>query len=1119
MLDENETKKISVKPTIIIGIGGSGKEVLMRLRIMMYEKYLTEKLPIQEYLWIDTDVKNQSLTGLEKNTKLFNKIYFDNYDKIDVSISDRRKNELFNNLDSFGNKYSWIHEDLKANLNAFKDGAGQIRPFGRLAFFENLREIEDRLKSKEDKIKLAESKEETKKMGFSDIDDETEVIVISSIAGGTGSGMLIDLGFLLQKLEFRRTAILFLPDVFKDKVGTMKSTIYANAYATLKEIDYYMYNRDITSKNTNNIKLEWDSSRYFYAPVYDNVYLIGAENKIHRLKYEDVFQMVAENLLINFEKTTFATKKRSDMSNKMQHLSENKTYSIEDNESKNKIYSRVFPYRYSSFGLSQIQFNRPRIANAAAYKFAEYIVDFLLTEKEIVKDFEAFDFKKEICAIGLAKSVSEREISAENNLKDILYNTNREHFLDKQNRLFEEYKHKIKELFLLEENERVDFDKQKKEIEKLKKSLYEQLLELKQQINNKLFVQGLSKGEDHKIFQSNLDNKYIQLKKVIEEKMLEWLANPDKYGFEYVKQFLSSTKEFLSKNIELFRQRKKNKPDIEIKVDFEIKTSNSDKEDLKNKRVKAESAWFGRENKLKDIDDKIFQIDRALNNDNIKNIENYLNNLEKNFKSYIELYYEYCALDYLSSIDNNGLFDRLFLDVTHKTDSEEKHVEKGLTIKIDIYKEKLKELKKEFQDYHQDFLNIEKSDRNKVISLDLDYKEEIIKYLKNKYGISQSSNSLQEVIKHSLIRFLNEISSNSENESKNTLVLSINELINKANNLSNQRPWQEIKNKLEKFSLKLFADFKKDESVVAILRNKYYSNQEIMDFIESTVLSANVPLKIRDISYVEHKQSIVGVSDEEFLKEYVRKLSKAYDFAIATSTPHSNDTILFFSEYYAFPIHCLDLYELKKCYQDNDKLEFRHIVKNYLKFTDIVPPDYNEALEMFSCYRSFFLGILLGIIRYDNNIFRLQKSKLNEITLSKYIQKAIDKINYNEDIRINLNKQIQDKFKSLRVEHFYFILSTIQKYLEDYHEIYDEENSKREKSYYYYIFNSIKEYLYAEIKNKFNIKDREKIEEIVFEYKENKDDMDRNTQEIEYDEDGIKIKFLIPKKDVIESDI
>ena len=78
--------RVSIRPTVLIGLGGTGKEVLRRLRRMFYEKYRRPGLPVMEYLWFDTDIRNIDITG-KKTDRLDEQIDFSAQEKIDGSVS------------------------------------------------------------------------------------------------------------------------------------------------------------------------------------------------------------------------------------------------------------------------------------------------------------------------------------------------------------------------------------------------------------------------------------------------------------------------------------------------------------------------------------------------------------------------------------------------------------------------------------------------------------------------------------------------------------------------------------------------------------------------------------------------------------------------------------------------------------------------------------------------------------------------------------------------------------------------------------------------------------------------------------------------------------------------
>src|SRR5437588_5142398 len=58
-----KTNVRKVAPTILIGLGGSGKEVLLRLRRRFYERYNFFGFPTIAYLWVDTDTQNNDIDG------------------------------------------------------------------------------------------------------------------------------------------------------------------------------------------------------------------------------------------------------------------------------------------------------------------------------------------------------------------------------------------------------------------------------------------------------------------------------------------------------------------------------------------------------------------------------------------------------------------------------------------------------------------------------------------------------------------------------------------------------------------------------------------------------------------------------------------------------------------------------------------------------------------------------------------------------------------------------------------------------------------------------------------------------------------------------------------------
>ena len=79
-----ELKTQEFMPTILIGLGGTGKEVLLRIRRQFVEKYGSlDDFPITSYLYIDTDNAPAEESGIARERDyLINEIDFKPSEKV-----------------------------------------------------------------------------------------------------------------------------------------------------------------------------------------------------------------------------------------------------------------------------------------------------------------------------------------------------------------------------------------------------------------------------------------------------------------------------------------------------------------------------------------------------------------------------------------------------------------------------------------------------------------------------------------------------------------------------------------------------------------------------------------------------------------------------------------------------------------------------------------------------------------------------------------------------------------------------------------------------------------------------------------------------------------------------
>ena len=227
-----QDQNIPIHPTIIIGLGGTGKEALLRLRRKFFEKYNICGFPVVSYLWIDTDTRNISIDGQELDY-IFEEVMFEQSEMVNAAIPRDRFMSFFNNRPQHQNIFRWFYPGLE-RYGQVQDGSGQIRPFGRLAFFHRFTQIQSALRAANTEVRTAGATGEMLNEYGATVDaSRTNVYIVCSLAGGTGSGMFLDAAFLVRTMiqEPNITGFLVLPSVFSDNTS---ERIYANAYAALK---------------------------------------------------------------------------------------------------------------------------------------------------------------------------------------------------------------------------------------------------------------------------------------------------------------------------------------------------------------------------------------------------------------------------------------------------------------------------------------------------------------------------------------------------------------------------------------------------------------------------------------------------------------------------------------------------------------------------------------------------------------------------------------------------------------------------------------------------------------------------------------------------------------------
>lgn len=220
---------------LVVALGGIGTEVACKLKGMLMDNTTPEDNI--NFLVIDSDIPAMEQT-IEDSKK---SVGFNALEIISIyrpNLESILANGIENNP-VHPNLAKWMKKDFPC-ISIGTDGAKTNRQIGRLMFSNAYEDIRILLFEKLEEIY---NRSETGKL---------DVIIVSSVCGGTGSGIISDLAYNIRACakvnkweNFRIAGCLLMPDVmFSDKKlyddEEKRALLLANGCATMKEIDHFM---------------------------------------------------------------------------------------------------------------------------------------------------------------------------------------------------------------------------------------------------------------------------------------------------------------------------------------------------------------------------------------------------------------------------------------------------------------------------------------------------------------------------------------------------------------------------------------------------------------------------------------------------------------------------------------------------------------------------------------------------------------------------------------------------------------------------------------------------------------------------------------------------------------
>ena len=973
---QRRENQVSIRPTVLIGLGGTGKEVLRRLRRMFYEKYRMPGLPVMEFLWFDTDISNVDIMGKETDL-LDRRIDFSAREKVDGSVGPQELEAYRNNKGMYPHIWSWFPDALDSLASdAITQGAGQIRPCGRLAFFHHYAKLRDEIKSKIDRVQSADAETEMKRM-FPDYNadaNDLEIVLVTSIAGGTGSGSFIDMGFLCRDLarEAVRTAYLVLPSVFDGVIGGKRQTTRANGFAAIKELEHYMkphfdaQGSDGSHHTTHTF--EWGGRPHeVSAPPFSTVYLLDDRNVagVRVEDFTDVFQMIAEFLLLDFDQTRFATDKRSVRSNMEQFLQEVATY-------KNDHYVQYFPCRYASFGLSQMEINQPRLANAASNRFAQYLVDFIIAEdNEVPPGFSTADVLPQLERLNLTADrligLALNRPGADFTLADDAINKNLSPvFADLQQKIRKAPE--AREVAVLEN-----------QVAEAKSTVEGVTLEIQREVAEKLKEEGMSKGDDIKQIIDNVDRLIPELEDGLEDYCIGLLCDPLQHGPNFVESFLQYGKEELEKvHGELTRLA--NEPmegpkvpaiDVAFSADFHLFDQR-----LKEARD-IPLAWQTKKIAVRYYESKkqeaFRECTQKVNRDLLEQVEATRQELvewvRKRFRKDAARFLIDPVKRIISLLGSRA-------EVVGEDGKVSLRVS-GIQQQVEIFRENLRGMSGEFSKIHQAYIRRVTGERNLNLTPELNYAEEIPEHLRRDREWRETD--LWRLCQRALENYFR--SEEAKNIFANLATVAggeidliragTREIFNRsANRARASRGWDDVRKTIDEYTFRLFKDFKTDLYATEELRR--FDGQEREEIIKRSQRAAPRVANTRMVlpGLVDISDNRIG-GDADWVSEVNRYVSPDKGDPYQ-ATEHRNDAIVFVNQWMAFPLLSIgNISDMHVDYRADieaqaDNVYKRHMIKNYWEFADILPPQSDaEVRALIQAQRALINGLLMGIVNYD----------------------------------------------------------------------------------------------------------------------------------------------------------
>jgi serine/threonine protein kinase len=231
----------SLQPSLVIGIGQGGLRVLQRLRFDLGERYgPPETIPLLRTLYVDTDPE-----ALEDSTRSRPQARRAGLRPNDVFAAklNRASHYLKPRYNSQTLTEGWFDPQLLYKIPRAPLTMG-VRLFGRLAFCDHYRSLLGRVQAELEAALSDDALARTQaRTGLAHRTNRPRVYIVTSLAGGTGGGMFLDMAYAvrsrLRRMGYEHPELVGVLIVPPADPSVTPPQWLGNTYAALTELHHY----------------------------------------------------------------------------------------------------------------------------------------------------------------------------------------------------------------------------------------------------------------------------------------------------------------------------------------------------------------------------------------------------------------------------------------------------------------------------------------------------------------------------------------------------------------------------------------------------------------------------------------------------------------------------------------------------------------------------------------------------------------------------------------------------------------------------------------------------------------------------------------------------------------